>query len=82
MAKSRLFRMRTEWKAIEADGSLVAPGTAGTLKWDVVSGKIQLTKGTITPKDTGNWLPYNNMTLGEGLTAAPELAKALLLYPD
>lgn len=22
------------------------------------------------------------MTLGEGLTAAPELAKALLLYPD
>ena len=72
----------TEWKAIAADGSLVAPGTAGTLKWDVVSGKIQLTKGTITPKDTGNWLPYNNMTLGEGLTAAPELAKALLLYPD
>ena len=69
-------------RAIAADGSLVAPGTAGTLKWDVVSGKIQLTKGTITPKDTGNWLPYNNMTLGEGLTAAPELAKALLLYPD
>lgn len=72
----------TLWKAIAADGTLVEPGTAGTLKWDVVSGKIQLTKGTITPKDTGNWLPYNNMTLGEGLTAAPELAKALLLYPD
>ena len=30
----------------------------------------------------GQILPYNNMTLGEGLTAAPELAKALLLYPD
>ena len=72
----------TLWKAIAADGSLVEPGTAGTLKWDVVSGKIQLTKGNITPKDQGNWLPYNNMTLGDGLAAAPELAKALLLYPD
>lgn len=64
------------------NGTLVEPGTAGTLKWDVVSGKIQLTKGDITPKDQGNWLPYNNMTLGDGLSAAPELAKALLLYPD
>lgn len=72
----------TLWKAIAADGTLVEPGTAGTLKWDVVSGKIQLTKGDITPKDQGSWLPYNNMTLGDGLSAAPELAKALLLYPD
>ena len=72
----------TLWKVIAADGTLVEPGTAGTLKWDVVSGKIQLTKGDITPKDQGNWLPYNNMTLGDGLSAAPELAKALLLYPD
>lgn len=72
----------TLWKAIAADGTLVEPGTAGTLKWDVVSGKIQLTKGDITPKDQGNWLPYNNMTLGDGLSTAPELAKALLLYPD
>ena len=72
----------TLWKAIAADGTLVEPGTAGALKWDVVSGKIQLTKGDITPKDQGNWLPYNNMTLGDGLSAAPELAKALLLYPD
>ena len=72
----------THWKAIAANGSLVEPGTAGTLKWDVVSGKIQLTKGDVTPKDQGNWLPYNNMTLGDGLTAVPELAKALLLYPD
>ena len=72
----------TFWKAIAADGSLVEPGTAGTLKWDVVSGKIQLTKGDITSKDQGNWLPYNNMTLGDGLTVVPELAKALLLYPD
>lgn len=71
----------TLWKAIAADGSLVEPGTAGTLKWDVVSGQIQLTNGNITPTDRGNWLPYSSMTLASGLTA-PEIAKMLLLYPD
>lgn len=71
----------TLWKAILADGSLVEPGTAGTLKWDVVSGQIQLTNGTVTPTDKGNWLPYSSMTLASGLTA-PEIAKMLLLYPD
>lgn len=71
----------TLWKAIAADGSLVEPGTAGTLKWDVVSGQIQLTNGTVTPTDKGNWLPYSSMTLASGLTA-PEIAKMLLLYPD
>lgn len=81
-ADASMSASSTLWKAIAADGTLVEPGTAGTLKWDVVSGKIQLTKGDITPKDQGNWLPYNNMTLGDGLSAAPELAKALLLYPD
>lgn len=72
----------TLWKAIKADGSLVAPGTAGTLKWDWVSGKIQLTSGAITyTTDTGVGGQYKDMTLASGLTA-PELAKILLLYPD
>lgn len=72
----------TEWKAIAADGSLVAPGTAGTLKWDWISGKFQLTNGDVTYKtDQGNGCQYKDMTLASGLTA-PELAKALLLYPD
>lgn len=71
---------------------LVLPGgfkmellsTGGSRQFDTnaIIDRYDTTKGTITPKDTGNWLPYNNMTLGEGLTAAPELAKALLLYPD
>ena len=30
----------TEWKAIKADGSLVTPGTDGTLKYDIVSAKL------------------------------------------
>lgn len=81
LAETSMGASSTEWKAIAADGSLVAPGTAGTLKWDVVSGNIQLTNGTITPKDQGNWLPYTSMTTASGLVV-PELAKALLLYPD
>lgn len=72
----------TEWKAIAADGSLVAPGTAGTLKWDWISGKFQLTNGDVAYKtDQGNGCQYKDMALASGLTA-PELAKALLLYPD
>ena len=72
----------TLWKAIKADGTLVAPGTAGTLKWDWVSGKIQLTSGAVTYKtDAGQGIQYKDMTLASGLTV-PELAKILLLYPD
>ncbi|MDO4305972.1 MAG: hypothetical protein Q4C77_03995 [Eubacteriales bacterium] len=72
----------TEWKAIAADGSLVAPGTSGTLKWDWVSSKFQLTTGSLTyTTDQGNGCQYKDMTLATGLTA-PEIAKALLLYPD
>ena len=72
----------TLWKAIAADGTLVEPGTAGTLKWDVVSGKIQLTSGSITfTTDEYHGMQYKDMSLVSGLTA-PEIAKALLFYPD
>lgn len=72
----------TEWKAISKDGSLVTPGADGTLKWTTSGGKIQLTAGSITPVDQGNWLPYNNMLLDSSVSSVPELAKALLMYPD
>ena len=82
LAETNLSATSTEWKAIKADGSLVDPGTAGTLKWDWVSSKIQLTSGNVTyTTDQGNGMQYKDMTLAAGLTA-PELAKALLLYPD
>jgi hypothetical protein len=72
----------TLWKAIKADGSLVDPGTSGTLKWDWVSSQIQLTSGAITSTaDSGHGAEYKSMTLASGLTA-PEIAKILLLYPD
>jgi hypothetical protein len=72
----------TAWKAILADGSLVDPGTSGTLKWDWVSSKIQLTSGALTDgTDSGRSCSYKDMTLASGLTV-PEIAKALLFYPD
>ena len=71
----------TLWKAIAADGILVEPGTAGTLKYNYVSGHIQLTSGDITPEDTWRGDTYQNMTLDSALTV-PEIAKALLIYPD
>ncbi|MDO4305766.1 MAG: hypothetical protein Q4C77_02950 [Eubacteriales bacterium] len=72
----------TLWKAIKADGTLVEPGTAGTLKWDWISSKLQLTNGSVTyTTDQGNGCQYKDMTLASGLTA-PEIAKILLLYPD
>lgn len=71
----------TLWKAIAADGTLVEPGTAGTLKYNYVSGHIQLTSGDITPEATWRGDTYQNMTLDSALTV-PEIAKALLIYPD
>ena len=71
----------TLWKAIKNDGSIVAPGTAATLKYDYVSGKIQLTTGITTAADAGRYCGYKDMSLASGLTA-PELAKVLLIYPD
>ena len=73
----------TLWKAIKDDGSLVDPGSADTLKWDWVSSKVQLTKGSVTYTTDGSvGGQYKDMTLASGLSAAPEIAKALLLYPD
>ena len=57
------------------------PGTAATLKYDFVSGKIQLTTGITVAADAGRGCEYKDMTLASGLTA-PELAKVLLIYPD
>lgn len=71
----------TLWKAIAADGTLVEPGTAGTLKYNYVSRHIQLTSGDIAPEDTWRGDTYQNMTLDSALTV-PEIAKALLIYPD
>lgn len=67
----------TLWKAIKSDGTLVEPGTAGTLKYDGSSFKLVTTKSG-TAGQSGS---YSAMGIESGLTA-PELAKALIIYPD
>jgi hypothetical protein len=78
-----------EWKAILQDGSLVAPGTADTLKYDYTaapaanSASIELATSIVNAQvdDT----PYGSKTF-ETLTAhagvvVPDIAKALGLFP-
>ena len=70
------------WKAINASGEIVAQGTDGSLKYDYLSSKITLINGTVTDTSgTGRGTEYKSLGLADGLTA-PELAKALILYPD
>ena len=52
------------------------------MKWDWVSSKIQLTSGSLTVTTGEHYCQYKDMTLNSGLSAAPEIAEALLLYPD
>ena len=80
----------TLWKAIaSADGSLVAPGTAGTLKYDytatptVGSNSVELnnTIDNAQPDDTATGLKtFETLTAHSGITV-PTLAKALALFP-
>lgn len=72
----------TYWKAIATDGTLVDAGSDGTLKYDYVSSKIILTNEDVTyTTDAGVGTGYTSLGILDGLEA-PELAKALLLYPD
>ena len=72
----------TAWKAINAEGDLVEPGTSGTLKYDYLSSKITLTNDAVTDDgSTSRGTGYTALGLKSGLTV-PELAKALILYPD
>lgn len=84
LAATDLSATSIEWKAIAADGSLVAPGTAGTLKYGWDGSKLILTTGVTTPvtvEDVQRSTGYTSLGLEAGLTAA-ELVKALTLYPD
>ncbi|MEG0996870.1 MAG: SUMF1/EgtB/PvdO family nonheme iron enzyme, partial [Clostridia bacterium] len=81
-----------QWKAILEDGTLVAPATANTLKWDykaepgtINAGKeFELAKSIAYRQSNGE--PYGVqafelLTTRTGVTV-PELLKALALMPD
>lgn len=67
----------TEWKAIKADGTLVEPGTAGTLKLDYVSGKVVV--GTSTTGKSGG-ATFESTQAASGVTI-PQILKELALFP-
>ena len=68
----------TYWKAIlGSDGSLVDPGTEGTLKYDLAAFKL-VTSQTGTAAGQGGG--FTSMGKADDLTV-PEIAKALTLYP-
>jgi len=74
-----------EWKAIMPDGSLVEPGTEGTLKYDATnvdgSGNIVLATSVVnqTPGDPYASTVFRNLTARD--VAAPALLHQLGLFP-
>ena len=76
----------TLWMAIMPDGSLVAPGTAGTLKWDLVSattsGAFTLNTVIANPAAAGvnGAISFAGLTANAGVTI-PEILKKLAIMP-
>ena len=70
----------TEWKAIKSDGTLVEPGTAGTLKYDWANGKITLSTSLTTQEDTYRSTPFQSLAAAGGLDV-PQIIKELTLFP-
>ena len=77
------------WKAVMPDGSLVTPGTAGTLKWDYTAAvssetdqihlTTQLVNQQISSQIYGN-KAFKELTSKDGVNV-PEILKALALFP-
>lgn len=79
----------TEWKAILTDGSLVAPGTADTLKYDYTapptasSGSIELATTIVNPQPddvASGSKSFETLPAHAGITV-PDIAKSLGLFP-
>lgn len=81
----------TAWKALDASGNFVEPGSAGTLKWDYTttpsanSGNIQLVAEALAhQQDSDNaygYKKFGTLTAKNGLTV-PKRAIALGLFPE
>ncbi|MDD3231112.1 MAG: SUMF1/EgtB/PvdO family nonheme iron enzyme [Oscillospiraceae bacterium] len=72
----------TQWMALLEDGTLVAPGTANTLKWDYPATNIITLSKTITVQaDASRGTEFKSLAKAADVTAVPEILKALGLYP-
>ena len=69
----------TEWKAIMPDGTLVEPGTAGTLHYDVQGGKLVINTST-SVKSTPN-IPFGSLAAQSGVNI-PQIAVAAGIIKD
>tara|TARA_R110002167_G_scaffold98718_11_gene259430 strand:+ start:3833 stop:4924 length:1092 start_codon:yes stop_codon:yes gene_type:complete len=75
-----------EWQAIAQDGSLVSPGTAGTLKYDAVgatgTGAVQLDDVVDSQSDgtTSASVDFESLAADAGITV-PDRLKQLGLFP-
>lgn len=86
-----LSKTSAAWKAILQDGSLVAPGTAGTLKFDYTGDPANATTGfhitTALEHQQANDAAgygakdFGTLTAKTGVTV-PDLLKALALFPN
>lgn len=69
-----------EWKAIMPDGTLVAPGTSGTLKLDYVSSHWVLCTTITSSSDSSRSALFQSSTLASGVTC-PQILKELAVFP-
>ncbi|MGL5714166.1 MAG: SUMF1/EgtB/PvdO family nonheme iron enzyme [Paraclostridium sp.] len=69
------------WKAILPDGTLVTPGTSGTLKWDYTSNKITLATTITTQADASRSNTFESILKASGVEV-PEILKSLILHPN
>lgn len=80
LGNSDLSESSTEWKAVKADGSLVAPGTSGTLKLDYVSSSWTLCTSITSQDDSNRNSLFRNLKTAGGITV-PQILKELALFP-
>lgn len=80
LATADLSSASSLWKAIAADGSLVAPGTAGTIKLDWRSSKWTLVTDTLTDQsDSGRGTGFTS--LATTLSTVPQILYGIGVYP-
>jgi hypothetical protein len=80
LATADLSSASSLWKAIAADGSLVAPGTVGTIKLDWRSSKWTLVTDTLTDQsDSGRGTGF--ASLATTLSTVPQILYGIGVYP-
>ncbi len=71
------------WKAIMPDGSLVEPGTDGTLKLDFRDGHwVVCREITVSQTEEKRGAPIRETTLGDGLLQMPQILIELGICPE